>query len=103
MKLQAFFERKLPKFDLTDAVIEAVEVLSHDRFEAFSRQLLQDTDFIAVHKSAMYIDENDVRHCLLVLDEAYDNGILVDSQGYNYARYAAWMPGIKPYFDSQIA
>lgn len=103
MKLQALFERKLSKFNLADAVIEAVEVLSHDQFEAFSRQILKDADFIAAHKSSMYSDENGARHCLLVLDEASDNGILVDSQGYDYARYAAWMPGIKPYFDAQIA
>ncbi len=103
MKLQALFERKLSKFNLDDAVIEAVEVLSHNRFEAFSRQILKDADFIAAHKSSMYSDENGARHCLLVLDEASDNGILVDSQGYDYARYAAWMPGVKPYFDSQMA
>ena len=50
----------------------------------------------------MYVDEKGVRHSLLLLSEHADDGFLVESQGYDYARYIAWLPRIKPYFNQQM-
>ena len=36
-----------------------------------------------------------MRHCVLVLSESGKDGILVDAQGSNYARYAAYLPDAK--------
>ncbi len=37
-------------------------------------------------------DPRGVAHCLLVSARNRGDGILVDCQGYNYARYAAYVP-----------
>ena len=34
----------------------------------------------------MYVDTEGVSHCLLVLGEGSDDGILVESEGSSYAR-----------------
>ena len=102
MKLQVPFERKIPTFNLSEAVIEAVVILPGQKFKAFSGGLLKDEDFIKDHKESMYVDEKGVRHSLLLLSEHADDGFLVESQGYDYARYVAWLPRIKPYFNQQM-
>lgn len=102
MKLQVNFERKMPTFNLSEAFIEAVVILPEQRFKVFSRGLLKDEDFIKDHKESMYMDEKGVRHSLLILSDQSDDGFLVESQGYDYARYVAWLPRIKPYFTQQM-
>ena len=64
------------------------------RFKQFSRALLADYDFIAENKNAIRHDE-DARHCLLILDAEGTDGFLVDPQGYNYARYSAFVPNAR--------
>lgn len=102
LEVNAIFERKISHFDMSSAKIDAVEELPHREFSAFSQGLLTDTDIIAAHQDNMFQDEDGVRHTLLVLDSDSQDGVLVDSQGYSYARYAAWLPGIKTYFQSQL-
>ena len=70
-----------------DKVIE----LPSPRFKQFSRALLADYDFIAESKNTIQRD-TDSRHCLLILDAEGTDGFLVDPQGYNYARYSAFVP-----------
>jgi len=41
----------------------------------------------------MRIDKNGVRHCILVKVSGENDGILVESEGYEYARYAAYLKG----------
>ena len=73
-----------------DKVIE----LPAQRFKQFSRALLADYDFIAENKNAIRHDD-DARHCLLILDAEGTDGFLVDPQGYNYARYSAFVPNAR--------
>ena len=40
----------------------------------------------------MYCDRQGVYHCLLVVGEDRPDGILVESEGSSYARYAAFLP-----------
>ena len=68
--------------------------LPSQRFQQFSRALLADYDFIAENKNAIRHDE-DARHCLLILDAEGKDGFLVDPQGYNYARYSAFVPNAR--------
>lgn len=74
-----------------------------EKFKEFSNGLLEDRQFIADHKEDMFVDSNGVIHGLLALDMESGDGILIDSSGYDYARYSAFMPNIKPYLDEQIA
>ena len=42
----------------------------------------------------MYQDDDDVVHCILVIGENRTDGILVESEGYGYTRYASYIPEI---------
>ncbi|WMI82428.1 DUF3846 domain-containing protein [Anaerotignum sp. MB30-C6] len=103
LKTNAIFERKCSAVQTQPCVIEAVEQMDREKFKEFSNGLLEDRQFIADHKEDMFVDSNGVIHGLLALDMESGDGILIDSSGYDYARYSAFMPNIKPYLDEQIA
>lgn len=103
LKVKAIFERKLAKFNLEDCIIEGIEFMDNEEFEEFSKNLLEDRDFIRDRKEEMYIDEEGVVHSLLALNMDSGDGILIDSQGFDYARYTNYIPNIKSYIDNHIA
>lgn len=74
----------------SDYTIEATVELEGAEYENFSNNLLNDFDFITRHKNIMFVDINKVWHCVLVKAKGADEGILVESEGYDYARYAAF-------------
>ena len=69
--------------------------LSESRFRYFQNHLLDDYPFIAEHTEDLHTDGQGVTHGLLVLCEGSDDGILVNSEGHNYARYTAFLPGAR--------
>lgn len=73
-------------------VIEKVVVIEHNVFTCFINDPLNDYDFIKDNKDSMFVDEKEVWHCILVKTEGYDYGILVESEGSSYARYASAVP-----------
>lgn len=103
LNTKAIFERKTSDFELQNCVIEGIALMVEDEFEEFSNNLLEDRDFIIDRKEEMYIDSIGQIHGLLALNVESGDGILIDSQGYKYARYTAFMPNIKPYIEQQIS
>ena len=91
MIIQAELKRKQSEYEGEACVVDKVIELPTQRFQQFSRALLADYDFIAENKNAIRHDD-DARHCLLILDADGTDGFLVDPQGYNYARYSAFVP-----------
>ena len=83
-------------------VVEAVHTLSHAEFENFSDSLLESYPFIAERADSLGVDEQDRCRCLLILDEDDDNGILVHSAGYDYARYTSYYPNAKMHLKNEI-
>ena len=73
--------------------VEVVKVvqLSAQQFHHFSDNLLQDMPFISANKGLAGRNK-EVTRCLLVTTRGNRDGILVDSQGANYARYSAYVP-----------
>lgn len=102
LKTNAVFHRKLVSIETQPCVIEAIEVMKVEDYEAFIKDLLSDRMFIMNKNDAMFVDLQGITHCLLVLNEEIGDGILVDSSGYNYARYVSFMPKIKSFVDQQI-
>ena len=100
---KAIFERKLSGFDTQNCVIEGIALMNEDEFEEFRNNLLADRDFIIDRKEEMYMDSTGQIRGLLALNIDSGDGILIDSQGYDYPRYVAFMPNIKPYIDKQIS
>ena len=91
MIIQAELKCKQTGCEADPCAADKVIELPRPRFKQSSRALLADYDFIAENKNAIRHDE-DARHCLLILDEEGKDGLLVDPQGYNYARYSAFVP-----------
>ena len=94
MIIQAEMRRKQSEYEGEACVVDKVIELPAQRFKQFSRALLADYDFIAENKSVIQYDA-DSRHCLLILDVVGTDGFLVDPQGYNYARYSAFVPNVR--------
>ena len=100
--VSAVLERKTPRFDSVTCLIKDVICLPDLEYRYFSNNLLLDHEFLEPYKDLMGHDET-ACHCILVLGENSDDGILVNSEGYSYARYAALMPGAKAYLDYQMS
>ncbi len=93
MKKVNFF-RKAHIEDLlpTDEVlVKKVVTLEIEEFRNFENRLLDNYDFIKENKEHMFIDENGVWNAILVTAKEIDYGILVQSEGYDYARYTAFI------------
>lgn len=102
LHLQAIFERKISEFPVSDCVIENIAELPETEYKDFRSGLLRDAGFIAENKDLMYMDENGTRHCLLVLGENQPEGVLVESEGYDYARYASLLPGARDFVTARL-
>lgn len=67
-------------------------ILSETQYRRFQANLLANTPFIAAYTDLTGYDEKTGFRCLLVTSRKRQDGILVDSEGYDYARYAADVP-----------
>ena len=94
MIIQAELRRRQSEYEGEACVVDKVIELPTQRFKQFSRALLADYDFIAENKNVIQYDA-DSRHCMLILDADGPDGFLVDPQGYNYARYSAFVPNVR--------
>lgn len=80
-------------------VFEIVE-LDKDKFRYFKTHLLEDWSFIAERSENMGT-ESGVRNCILVLGENCNDGILVCSEGANYARYSSIVPKARQIIEAE--
>lgn len=103
LKTNAIFFRKVSELETQPCVIEAMQLMNQSEYDELSKGLLRDRSFISDKKEAMFTDPSGQTHCLLALNEESGDGILIDSSGYNYARYISFMPNIKAYIDQQIS
>ena len=102
MIIQAELKCKQTGCEADPCAVDKVIELPAQRFRQFSRALLADYDFIAENKNAIRHDD-DARHCLLILDADGTDGFLVDPQGYNYARYSAFVPNARSLLTPDMA
>jgi len=93
--MKANFIRKAVNYELIpqdEFVIEKEVVIDSALFERFIQDPLNDYDFIKENLEIMYCDNDGVFHCIFITTEQHDFGILVESEGYHYARYTAYLP-----------
>ena len=98
----AAWRRKEAELEAAECKIEAVVELDNYQFVSFKRHMLDDYDFIREHVDLMYRDRKGLDHCLLVLGEGHEEGILVDSQGSSYARYSSLLPNARTFLQKNI-
>lgn len=92
LKTKAIFERKTDDFQPKDCVIEKTTRLTAAEYDTFTHNMLRDFDFIKDNIDLMNIDDQGIFHCLLVVGDDRPDGILIESEGYGYARYASFLP-----------
>ena len=92
MQFKVPLRRKDKEIETTPCVVEKTIELNGREYARFSQNLLDDHDFILENRKSMYVDTEGVSHCLLVLGEGSDDGILVESEGSSYAHYSAYVP-----------
>ncbi len=84
--------RKESEFRTKSCILEKAVAVSHSEFENLKRHPLRDNRLIAENVDMMYCDRDDKYHCLLIYDEEQGNGLLIESEGADYARYAQYIP-----------
>ena len=98
----AQFRRKEPVLQQDEGEIEKVVELSREEFHHFKNNLLDDYDFISENSDLMCVDKMGTIHCILVLGDDYEEGILVNSEGSSYARYSALLPNARSFIEQQM-
>lgn len=81
-----------PDFKFQKAEIEKKVRLPAGEFEEFLRNPLEGLPCIEENIDLMQEDRDGIYHCLLVTGEGRRDGVLVESEGYGYARYASYVP-----------
>ena len=100
MQTKAIFRRKEACFEPSECVIEKVIHLSDSEFAQFQQVLLDSYDFLRENAELMRVEDG-ATHCLLVVGKTAEDGILVNSEGSDYARYAAYFPNAKSFLLTQ--
>ena len=101
MKFKANFTEKPVNFQMDDCQIEKVVELSHEDFCRLKITPLVEQPFIRENKGCMF-HRNGIIHCLLALGQGSNDGILVDAEKYDYARLAAYIPGMRDIVNAQM-
>ena len=101
MKFKANFVEKPGNFQMDDCRIEKVVELSYEDFCRLKITPLADQPFLAENRGCMFHTDG-VIHCLLALGQGSDDGVLIDAEGYNYPRLAAYVPGMRDIVNAQM-
>ncbi|MCM1530533.1 MAG: DUF6329 domain-containing protein [Alistipes sp.] len=94
-KLNVSLMRKESEFRTKFCVVEKAIAVSHGEFEYLKNHPLRDNELIAENAEMMYCDSDDNYHCLLIYDKENGDGLLIESEGFSYARYAQDIPRAK--------
>jgi hypothetical protein len=101
--LNTSLERKPTEFAVKGSIIEKAVPVSHSKFKALANAPLQDEPLIAKYSDVMYADSNGMCHCILIYDKDFGDGIVINSEGSSYARYAQYIPQAKTIYDQYRA
>ena len=71
-----------------------MHIIDAFRFRQITADPMQDHQEIQDNIDNMYYDGHQY-HCLLIYDKENGDGLLVESEGYSYARYAQYIPQAK--------
>ena len=72
--------------------IEKVVRITPDEVADLIANPLADRSYVKENKRLMYQDESGTMHCIYIVAEGYDYGILIESEGADYPRYTAFLP-----------
>lgn len=100
--MKAILERKPSDFDLRSFEVSKTLRLPAEVFEDVLKNPIRDYTFIQENIEQMHCDSSGVYHCLLLTGEGRNDGLLVESEGYGYCRYASYVPNISALTSSAL-
>lgn len=68
--------------------------VSYSEYHDLLENPLVDRDYIKDHAQEMYQDDFKQNHCILVYCDEEPDGILIESEGYGYARYQGYVSNV---------
>ena len=74
-----------------EVAIEKILILTESEYAQFLKEPLADYDFVKENIELMWRDENNLRHCILIKTKDAEEGILIEAEGYGWARYATYI------------
>lgn len=101
MMVQAELKQKPNRCLPPQCQVEKVVELSAEEFDDLLVCPLKDRAFIKENNALMYNDGY-MTHCLLVLRRDGNDGVLVEAEGYDYARYIAFLFGARDIVNARI-
>lgn len=72
-------------------IVEEVVPIPDADFLEMATYPCRDNPHITLHKDSMFADSS-AMHCVLFIAEKQGDGFLVESEGYDYARYSQYIP-----------
>lgn len=92
--LNADLNYKTAEFTPEKCVVEKVIEVSESEFKKFYEKPMQPNYYLAAYKSLMgFYDES--YHCVLLVNKQSGDGLLVNSEGADYARYSQYIPNAR--------
>lgn len=95
LKFNSTLNHKATDYKTHEIIVEKVVTLYGRDFSELKDHTMRDDPYISANRDLMYIDSNDVAHCLLLVDYDSGDGILVESEGSSYARKSQFIPNAR--------
>lgn len=95
LKLNSTLNHKQIDYKTHEVIVEKAVTVYGRSFSELKDHPMRDNPYIAENRDLMYIDNDDVAHCLLLVDYDSGDGILVESEGCDYARKSQFIPNAR--------
>ena len=79
-------------------MVEKWVFLPHSDFERLKANPYQEHEAITAANDLMYEDQ-EAYHCIMLLDEYGEDGLLIEAEGFDYPRYSMFVPDAKSIFE----
>lgn len=102
MEINTTLFRKEPRFDTRLCKVKKILELSGSDSVHLKENLLDEYKFLTRYRDLMRLDQDDIAHCLMVLGDGYEDGILIEAEGAkNYQKiYTAESGESSSYIDT---
>ena len=101
MKIITELRKNEPQIFAENCIVKDIVELDKSEFKSLNSGLMTYQPFIDQRKDLMFKD-GDIYYCILALEKESDNGILICSNGTQYAFYFAYIPNARTAVNSHI-
>lgn len=102
-KLYANLIRKpdASNFNAPPCEVEKWVPISNWKFHEIMENPMRELDVCKAYRDIMFCD-NETNHCIMLLDDCGSDGILVESEGYDYPRYSCFVPNARTLYEDSL-